>query len=489
LLIVGQKKSLSNMPPKPPELPEWLVVGFAGHRDIGTAELIAAKIGDELDRLASTFRRLTTISSAANGADSLFLEEVNRRNIPYLIILPFPRERFAKDFSSTDWERVSKQLKSALEVEEISAPGNEGYWEVAERTIEQADVVLVVWDGQPAAGMGGTGDAVAFARTMSKPLIWIHPDTQEVKREGFEKLSQPKGTDSDLSLPGTPREIVQKYFLKIDETAARRGPQTRRLMQRLIWLHLAASSVGLSTTTFGLESVPEFFLLASELALLATAFVLAGMHHRKHGEWLRLRIEAEICRSYLATWGFRSQLGGAVNIAVHGFEAICKNLGILQALDGNRPASLKGACDDYLTHRLRSQLDYFSQWAEKAQRAHARLQIFVLCCTAAAALLTATVLGLAVWHVDGLPFKLSKFLSLTLPLLSAALISIIITHGYARRAERYREIIPFLENSTKRLSAVKTWSGLIRIASETEEVLLREVIEWHSFTRFTGRVY
>ena len=103
--------------------------------------------------------------------------------------------------------------------------------------------------------------------------------------------------------------------------------------------------------------------------------------------------------------------------------------------------------------------------------------------------MTATVLGMMLANVDGITFMTSKYFSLVLPLLSAALFSIILTHEYGRRARRYNEMIPFLDYMDKRLVAVKTPGGLVRIASEVEEVLLREVVEWNYFTRFTGKLH
>jgi len=33
---------------------------------------------------------------------------------------------------------------------------------------------------------------------------------------------------------------------------------------------------------------------------------------------------------------------------------------------------------------------------------------------------------------------------------------------------------------------VRTWNSLARITTETEEALLQEVVEWHSFRQFAG---
>jgi len=47
--------------------------------------------------------------------------------------------------------------------------------EAGEKIVEEADIVVAVWDGKPAAGLGGTADIVEYARELEKPLIWINP--------------------------------------------------------------------------------------------------------------------------------------------------------------------------------------------------------------------------------------------------------------------------------------------------------------------------
>jgi hypothetical protein len=36
---------------------------------------------------------------------------------------------------------------------------------------------------------------------------------------------------------------------------------------------------------------------------------------------------------------------------------------------------------------------------------------------------------------------------------------------------------------------VTTWNSLARVATETEEELLQEVVEWHAFREFAGELH
>ena len=80
----------------------------------------------------------------------------------------------------------------------------------------------------------------------------------------------------------------------------------------------------------------------------------------------------------------------------------------------------------------------------------------------------------------------TELLSLALPLVSAALLSLVLTQEHSRRASRYREMVGLLEDAARRLAAARTWTGLARVATETEEALLNEAVEWQAFRRFAS---
>jgi hypothetical protein len=72
-------------------LPEWTVVGFSGHRKLADERVVADGIRNAFERLAANQSPLATVSSAASGSDTLFVEEAARRKLPYLLILPLSK--------------------------------------------------------------------------------------------------------------------------------------------------------------------------------------------------------------------------------------------------------------------------------------------------------------------------------------------------------------------------------------------------------------
>jgi hypothetical protein len=170
-------------------LPEWTVVGFSGHRKLADPKVAADAIRKTFDRLAAGHGPLAAVSSAASGSDTLFVEEVAHRNLPFRLILPFPKARFEQDFSPADWQRILPLIERATRVEELAGgkSAEEAYMETGKLTADRADIMIAVWDGKPAVGFGGTGDVVDYVRGLGKPLIIIDPTSGEIAEERLEQ--------------------------------------------------------------------------------------------------------------------------------------------------------------------------------------------------------------------------------------------------------------------------------------------------------------
>lgn len=466
-------------------LPDWTVVGFTGHRTIADPRAVAGHIAVALDELLARPRRPLVISSIAAGADTLFVTEAARRGIPFLLVLPFPAERFRHDFEPGEWQAREPLLARAAHVEEISgtASDEEGYMDAGARIVSQSDLLVAVWDGQPTVGLGGTGDVVGYARQLGKPLLWINPLTGAIVKERFEQL--PAVTDTaDPFAP--PRQVVEEEFRKLDAAASTEAPTVRHLIQRIVLLHLMASVLGLTALALHIEGPAGYVIAFLEVVLLATALTLTARHHHRHQEWMRSRIEAELCRSFLATWPLRTRIDRSPRLALRGFERLLRNLRLLQLMDHDPAPSLDAARAEYLDNRVDDQVRYFGRRCGEATRSWRRLTRLAMVSTALAALLAAGHLVLTLVHAEGPALPATELLSLLLPLVSAALLSLVLIQEHSRRASRYREMTGLLEDAARRLAAARTWTGLARVASETEEALLNEAVEWQAFRRFAS---
>jgi len=179
----------------PPKL-----LGFAGHRDVPDPEGLRAAIRRELLAMKELLgKRMIAVSSAAAGADGVFLKTCVELRIPAIVILPFPEERFAEDFGDPEEWAMAQRLCGVALARYIApgAPGApEAYQVVSRLLLEWADAFLFAWNGEPPRGVGGTGETVAEARDLGIPSRVIDvrslaprwetpPDPDRKARHGF----------------------------------------------------------------------------------------------------------------------------------------------------------------------------------------------------------------------------------------------------------------------------------------------------------------
>jgi hypothetical protein len=178
------------------EAPAPLIVGFSGHRSLSHPDRVQSALRHLLDRLEQQATHLLGISSAAFGADTLFAEEMLRRGRPIVIVLPFPVAEFERDFAEQPeaWPRARAVIDGATEVHVVSASDlggrtrDDAYVDAGLRTVNDCDVLIAVWDRQPTKGPGGTGDVVAYARSIGRPIVVIDPDNGNIAHQDLERL-------------------------------------------------------------------------------------------------------------------------------------------------------------------------------------------------------------------------------------------------------------------------------------------------------------
>lgn len=157
-----------------------LRVGLSGHQDLGSnahRNEILEKLGLVIESLNLT----EGFTCLAAGADQSFAAKLRQLKIPYTVIIP------CRDYETTFQDKETRTkffslLKSAESVKtlEFDAPCEEAFYAAGMNVVESTDVLIAIWDGKPAKGLGGTGDMVEFANSLGKPVIHIHSETFEV---------------------------------------------------------------------------------------------------------------------------------------------------------------------------------------------------------------------------------------------------------------------------------------------------------------------
>lgn len=157
-----------------------MIVAVTGHRDLGDAGAAAWVRQALADQLAA--RPVTCgLSGLAEGADQLFAELVidARLELEAVIACAQYEATFSTAPALASYRRL---LSCSARVTRLpfDAPSSHAFLAVAEWLVARCDLLLAVWNGEPARGPGGTADVVALARSRHVPWIHLNPVTRTV---------------------------------------------------------------------------------------------------------------------------------------------------------------------------------------------------------------------------------------------------------------------------------------------------------------------
>ena len=122
------------------------------------------------------------VSPLAEGADRFVAREVLNWNTegekPCLeVVLPLPEEDYLNDFvalgSKEEFRELLSRAKSRIVIE-TTASLNSAYEQVGHYVVDNCDVLISIWNGNPAKGQGGTAEIVEYARRNEKHIFWIN---------------------------------------------------------------------------------------------------------------------------------------------------------------------------------------------------------------------------------------------------------------------------------------------------------------------------
>jgi hypothetical protein len=150
-------------------------VGATGHQDIPAGAW--EPVRREVSRALAGFRPpLRIITSLAAGADQLIATEAIA--IGGSLEAVIPSRKYQSTFTTSETEDAYRRLlRAAVEVVtlDFDTPSEQAYWEAGKTVADRCEVLLAVWDGQPARGLGGTADVVKYARRNGRRVHVIWP--------------------------------------------------------------------------------------------------------------------------------------------------------------------------------------------------------------------------------------------------------------------------------------------------------------------------
>jgi hypothetical protein len=490
-------KFMSRTTTTPLHLPVALAIGFTGHRKLPDEAKCRAAIRKVLlEWIAKVPGVIYGVTSAAAGGDLLFAETCIELHLPIRVFLPLPKEQFRSDFEEPEWARAECVFQKALSVEVTGAGEDlpERYYECGIETVQQSQLLLALWDGEPSQGLGGTADIALFAREQGRPLIWIHSATGAVQQFNvgpdmlndleMRFLNDLPGPAAEMPT-GFPRDLADAWFVKLDENASRAAPQFRRMAAIPIFCTAAAAVLSARTAFAGSSVV--WLWLGTALGVMAAGLPTVLRLGRRQVAWTRMRTAAEICRSCLALWTTPTLYEAVGPEVVPDLAGMLSSFNFLKMSDraGKNP-DLDEFKRQYRSGRVQDQIAYFSRQADRAAAWAHRYRVVAWTATAVAATVNFWLLlnahGLNHWISPRLRPELALWVTIFFQVATVAG-SLVVVNDYVRRRDRYRELHRMLLQWDKQLELSETWPIVLRIASTVEKALLAELIEWRSHIR------
>lgn len=478
-------------------LPAVLAIGFTGHRSLPDEAASRTVLCDFLRGYkASTPAILVGVSSVAAGGDLLFAESCLELDIPLRILLPMPVEDFRSDFDAAAWARAEHVLAHAVSVEVTGEreERSELYYQCGIQTVQQSRLLVALWDGQQARGVGGTAEIVDFASRIGRPVVCFHSRTGErtvLHQEAMAGLLH----DPELAFlnqlpdagvpppPGLGLRLARAWFEKLDANASRFAPRSRKLAAvPVVYTAGAALFSGVASRA---PAATLWMGLSAALGLVAA--VLPAILRLDHWQqlWARTRTAAEVSRSMAALWLAPEPYDVVGPEAIPELAGVLASLEFLRMTDTARSGvALDQFRREYRDQRLQGQIDYFHS---KSAQADAEGRQFRLLTWFSAGL----ALLVAAWWFSG-KFHPAELHSAGrwVPLVISALFQIatvagalVVIRDCDRRQRRYRELEQWLRNWEPQFDALHTWRSVLDVAVRVERALLVELLEWRSLMR------
>jgi hypothetical protein len=189
----------------PPRLPFGLNVGITGHRSAsaGRAVLKAAtpRLGALLDDIAAAAAavrardaalfddgptHLRMVSPLADGADQIAARLALARGWALEAILPFPHDHYCEDFDDPadcdHFRELFARSRAQLELPGVRERSLDAYVAAGRAVVAHADLVIALWNGEPARGRGGTAEIVEHALRAGLPVIHLPTQAERPTR-------------------------------------------------------------------------------------------------------------------------------------------------------------------------------------------------------------------------------------------------------------------------------------------------------------------
>jgi hypothetical protein len=172
-------------------------------------------------REAAMMRGIVVVSSLAEGSDRIVAEAGLIGGCKLEVVLPLHRAEYAKDFETAKSREIFDGLlaraSKIVDLDGSPAERPRAYEAAGLFMLDNIDVLITIWDGEGAAGVGGTAEIVERAIADGIMVLWIeptHPHAIQISHSHAASPPQPASHDN-----------VKQAFHPADEAAVTQAVQ------------------------------------------------------------------------------------------------------------------------------------------------------------------------------------------------------------------------------------------------------------------------
>jgi hypothetical protein len=153
-------------------------IGVTGHQNLGGQDVVAW-LREEISVVLEVARLPEGFTCLAKGADQLYAEILLTKSLPYTFVQPC--HKYESTFiTAEDLANFRRLYREAARIVEMpfQDPSESAFLSAGQFIVDTCELMIAVWDGRPAKGLGGTADVVSYAVAKRKATVHLNPVTQ-----------------------------------------------------------------------------------------------------------------------------------------------------------------------------------------------------------------------------------------------------------------------------------------------------------------------
>jgi uncharacterized protein len=187
-------------------------------------------------RDAALARDFTVVSSLAEGSDRIVAEAGLIGSCKLEVVLPLKADEYVKDFetakSREQFDALLARASQLVDLDGSPAERPRAYEAAGLFMLENIDVLIAIWDGEVAAGIGGTAQIVERAIADGIMVLWIeptHPHAVQISYRGphnpalavnADNLKETFRPADEATIAQAVQEILEEVAIRQDTGAA-----------------------------------------------------------------------------------------------------------------------------------------------------------------------------------------------------------------------------------------------------------------------------